>query len=184
MATHLDKLGQRIKTLRQAKGLTLKDMVEYTGLSLGYLSNLERNLNSPTIAALNSICIILGVEISDILKEYPEKKILITADEREPLSYPNQLMSGETIQFSQMNFIIKFLTIEPGVPDEAPFWRHNYNEVCLIISGELEVILEDETYLLHTGDSLAIDANLRHALRNPGNRPCLSQWIHNTSHYE
>ena len=70
----LMKLGEKIKTIRKNKDYTLKQLSEITGLSIGFLSNIERDLNSPSINNLQQICSALGINLMEILDE----EILVT----------------------------------------------------------------------------------------------------------
>ncbi|MCI1903217.1 helix-turn-helix domain-containing protein [Enterococcus hirae] len=178
MKTNLENLGPRIKKMRQARGYTLKDMVEYTGLSLGYLSNLERNTTSPTLAALSSICDFFNIDLTEILTEPAPQKILIKKEERRRNEYPDQLLTAEIIEYPDQEIVLEILTQQAGDHAAAPFWRHNFSEICTVISGEVVVLLEDEEYHLYAGDSLAIGADIRHAMKNPGEGTAVSQWVH------
>ena len=68
-------IGNRIKYLRKKRNLTLQQLTEITGLSTGYLSNLERNLTSPTLINLQQICEALSINITDLLNSLPQDKI-------------------------------------------------------------------------------------------------------------
>lgn len=80
---YLDHIGDRFKELRKEQNLTLKELSEKTGLSIGYLSNLERNISSPTLEYMQRICEILGVSITDLLIPQKQEHIIVRkADKR------------------------------------------------------------------------------------------------------
>lgn len=74
---YLDHIGDRFKELRKEQNLTLKELSEKTGLSIGYLSNLERNISSPTLEYMQRICEILGVSITDLLIPQKQEHIIV-----------------------------------------------------------------------------------------------------------
>ena len=69
-------IGNKIKQLRIQKGLTLEELASRSELTKGFLSQLERNLTSPSIATLNDILEALGTSLSEFFKEAKEEKIV------------------------------------------------------------------------------------------------------------
>ena len=64
----VENIGQRIKEIRKSKSITIQKLSQFTDLSVGYLSNLERNQASPTLNNLQRICVALGISIRDLLR--------------------------------------------------------------------------------------------------------------------
>ena len=64
----VENIGQRIKEIRKSKSITIQKLSQFTDLSVGYLSNLERNQASPTLSNLQRICVALGISIRDLLR--------------------------------------------------------------------------------------------------------------------
>ena len=77
----LSGIGEKISKIRKEKGLTLKDMVEYTGLSAGYLSNLETGKTSPTLENLHMVTSSLGIDLIELLTSEGRKKQVLRAEE-------------------------------------------------------------------------------------------------------
>lgn len=71
------KVGEKLRNLRKKKGLTLKKLSEKAELSIGYLSNLERDACSPTLENIQKICGILDVSLSELLEENIESRTVI-----------------------------------------------------------------------------------------------------------
>ena len=63
----IDRVGNRIKDIRKKKSLTITELAKYTDLSVGYLSNIERNQTSPTLRNLSTICSALNISLRDII---------------------------------------------------------------------------------------------------------------------
>ena len=84
-------IGKRVKQLRVKNGLTLEDLASRTELTKGFLSQLERDLTSPSISTLEDIVEVLGISLADFFKEEINDKIVFTeqdyfVDEKEDMS--------------------------------------------------------------------------------------------------
>ncbi|MGL5779610.1 helix-turn-helix domain-containing protein, partial [Cetobacterium sp.] len=84
------EISEKIKNLRKDRGLSIKELSEKTGLSVGFISNLERNINSPSIANLQLICKVLDISLIDLLKEDKESVTTLKAEDRKLLFTSNK----------------------------------------------------------------------------------------------
>ena len=75
------EIGQRIKQLRIMKGLTQEELADRAELSKGFISQVERDLTSPSIATLMDILQCLGVSVSEFFTEEPEEQIVFTKED-------------------------------------------------------------------------------------------------------
>lgn len=66
----VENIGQRIKEIRKSKSITIQKLSQFTDLSVGYLSNLERNQASPTLNNLQRICVALGISIRESAQSF------------------------------------------------------------------------------------------------------------------
>ena len=178
MQDSMGNIGGRIKKLRTAKGMTLKEMVEYTGLSIGYLSNLERNATSPTLSALANICDALDTNLVDLLSVRVKNNVVLHRDEMRHQDYPQQQMTSDRIEFGDSRLEAQFVTIQPGEPEEIFSWRHSYAEIGTVLKGKMTVTLDGADYHLQPGESIAVEAKRKHSLRNDGEEECVSYWAH------
>ena len=78
-------LGQRIRQLRQNKGMTLNDVADRTQFTAGYISQIERDLIDPSLSALRKIAKALGVPVYIFLEEPDIKSVMIQANKRQKL---------------------------------------------------------------------------------------------------
>ena len=170
-------LGKRIKELREERELTLKGVADITGLSIGFLSQIERNITDPSIASLKKIAEALGVKLKEFFETNPEKKIVIRKEERSKL-----LVSGSKIVYEilapafdrKMEPILK--TVEPQATS-GQVEGHEGEEFALILEGCLEVCVGDDVYELCEGDSIYFSANQPHLYKNPGKDKCVCFWV-------
>lgn len=172
------KLGEKIKTIRKNKDYTLKQLSEITGLSIGFLSNIERDLNSPSINNLQQICSALGINLMEILDEEIATNPITRAAEREEIL---KNIETTTKVESLLNRKASLNGIAITIEEENSFsdmsWGHGYDEIGIVIKGELEIELDKTLYHLYEGDSIFIKQNTPHRYRNPGFSSSVVYWV-------
>ena len=110
----LSGIGERISRIRKERGLTLKDMVAYTGFSAGYLSNLETGKTSPTLENLRMITGVLEVDLIQLLTSEKTRRDVIRADEIKVNRYEEENMEVGIIEFGYDAQMYELIRIEPG----------------------------------------------------------------------
>jgi transcriptional regulator with XRE-family HTH domain len=160
-------VGQRIRTLREQRGLSLRALAELSGLSFNAISLIERGENSPTVASLHLLATALGVAITDFFQDEQERAIVfVRADERMRSSANGIDMESLGIGLRNQEMEPFLLTILPGTSNiERPI-THAGEEFVYCLQGPIEYCVDDERYLLQTGDSLLFRASLPHCFRN------------------
>ena len=173
------EIGQKIKYLRLKRGMTLKVLAQNTNLSVGFLSNVERNINSPTISSLQKICQALGTNVTDFFSIAESKSIVTRKHERESLDIPlSHRSSCEVFPVTNKRLQPLIIHIEPkGFYGEETPQSHSEEELGFILAGNLEITVDDEIYELEEGDCIYIDSYAEHMLRNQGDENCTSLWI-------
>lgn len=172
----IQKIGYSVREHRRKKGMTLQQLSEATGLSIGYLSNLERNANSPTLVNIQKICEALEISFYTLLERNKEENIIIRRDQREKLISEENNMLLEDIDFGLENESFIYMTIEPDSPGDGLSWEHEYGEVGTVIKGRLTLDLENQTFELEEGDTILIKAHTKHCYYNRTNESCVSYW--------
>jgi len=177
-------LGQKIKTLRQRKGLSLPQMAEKTNLSKPLLSQIESEVVAPPVATLLKISKALNVNIGYFfqVEESGKKAVVVRKNERkqifrrihedsskvgyyyESLAYPK---ADKHMEPFQVQFEVK-------KKEDLLFFNHKGEEFVFVLEGQLEFNYEEETYLLEPGDSLYFDSSLPHAFRAVGKKNALA----------
>ena len=152
----VENIGQRIKEIRKSKSITIQKLSQFTDLSVGYLSNLERNQASPTLNNLQRICVALGISIRDLLSPSGEERTLIRQEEQQLYEYDEYKLQIRRLDFGKKRGIYEFSTYDPETKDTPPSWGlHPYAEVGVILEGKMEVNLDGTVYLLGPGDSIS-----------------------------
>lgn len=169
-------IGDKVKSARKAKKLTLKQLAEKTKLSIGYLSNLERGLCSPTLDNLQSVCGAMGVSLINLLSGESEPRIIIRSSEREVLLDTPENIRYESINYGDGRLGGLYITMQPQCTHQTT-WAHDYDEIGLVLSGSMQIRVDDQIFHLEAGDSFYVKANTKHSLGNTSGAPCESYWV-------
>jgi transcriptional regulator with XRE-family HTH domain len=157
-------LGKRVRQLRTARGLTLKQLGAATGLSHGFLSQVERDRARPSMATLGDIAGALGVSAGALLSQTTNGTARHVRRAEASLVDNNGVMvralTGRDALMKVMESAGSFERLErTGHPGE---------EVVYVIEGQVEIEVGDETFLLGAGDVLNFDSSLAHAYQTVG----------------
>lgn len=180
-------VGARVRDLRKAKGMTLQQLAGRTGLSVGYLSQLERERAVPSIRALSTIARSLGVNISWFfpdpeLAADPEASIVVRAARRPALKFESGIRDELLCPTLSGKLEMLLCTFEPGA-SSGELYAHDGEEAGYVSEGQLELRVDDEVYLLNTGDSFHFDCNRPHGYRNPSDQRTVVIWSVTPPHY-
>jgi transcriptional regulator with XRE-family HTH domain len=167
---HELQLGPRIRSLRQARNVTLRELAERAGVTESFLSQVEREVTSPSIASVQRIARALGLTIAELFtEEAPRGRVVRHADRRR-ITYAG-LGAVDEFLTSDMTGRLQLIlsTIEPGGgTGDEPYAHESDEEVVVVLSGSLELWVADEHHLLAEGDSVTYSSRLPHRNRNSG----------------
>lgn len=166
-------IGALVRKHRKEKKLTLKVVAEMASISEGFLSQVENDVNSPSLDTLMRICSALGVDAGDLLTQVSqkEKSVLIRKSEWGDIELSHTGFVTRRFFSPEDRMVIdsSVLVIEPGKSIPARKNIKNGQEVLSVLKGEVELQVSDKLYKMETGDSV-------HFWSDPGN-----QKITNTS---
>ena len=158
-------IGGKIRELRNLKGLTQEELADRAELTKGFISQVERNLTSPSIATLMDILQCLGTTAGDFFNEAPEEQIVFGQHdyfEKEDPEYGN--LVKWIIPNAQKNGMEPILlTLTPG-GSTWPYNPHEGEEFGYIISGSLSIHLGNKVYSAKKGESFYYTADKKHFL--------------------
>ena len=164
------QLGPRIRSLRRARQVTLRELAERAGVTESFLSQVEREVASPSIASVQRIARALDLGIADLFVEEPPLGRVVRRAERRRIAYPGLHAVDEFLTAGRDGRIQVILsTIEPGggTGDEA-YAHESDEEVVIVLEGCLELWVGDEFHELEVGDSVTYSSRQPHRNRNPG----------------
>lgn len=170
-------IGARIKHLRQINGLAQADLAERAGLTKGAISQIERNLTSPSIANLIQILTALNETPSSFFAEDEEEKVLFRKIDALPSDITGYQSFETLLPKSRYRTIVSYRAfVKPGrqaLPEPA---QEGENYV-FILSGRLTLRLGTATYVARKGESLYFRAEKEYAFSNKGKTPVDFLWI-------
>ena len=159
------EIGAKLKELRVLKGLTQEELADRAELSKGFISQVERDLTSPSIATLMDILQCLGTTIGEFFNETPEEQIVFGKGdyfEKEDSEYQNTIKwIIPNAQKNSMEPIL--LTLAPGgstYPDNP----HEGEEFGYLLSGAVSIHLGNKIYKAKKGESIYYTADQKHYL--------------------
>ena len=160
-------MGARVRSLRRERGLTIEQVAAATGLTKGFISQLERDRTSPSLSSIARICDALGVRLSHIFEREPAPAI-VRRDERPQVDtyFPtnNTLLSSRDER--RMQAIESEVAPGAGAGDEL-YSLPGEVEFVYVLEGTLEIRVGEETMTLHEGDALTYELSKPHTWRNP-----------------
>lgn len=170
------QIGEKIKRLRLQHRLTQEELANRCELSKGFISQLERDLTSPSIASLMDILECLGTNLKDFFNENSEEKIVFG-----PQDYPVKEDEKGSVTWlvpsAQKNSMEPILVnIEPGaaLEEDDP---HEGEEFGFVLSGKIVLWLGKVQKKCRKGDSFYFKPTMPHYIENPGKTSAQIIWI-------
>lgn len=155
--------GRRIRALRRQRGLTLEEVSARCGLSVSFLSQVERGISSPSIVSLSSICEVLGISISEVLSDVERSPSTVTKAADQPqIRISNSAVSYRYLSGEFPERMIEILINEFPPDYRHPLAPHAGEEFGYVLEGHLILRIEDEEYPLDPGDSYHFLASKPH----------------------
>lgn len=177
LATSLS-LGQKIRKRRRAIDKTLQQVAAEVGLSIGFLSQIERGASTPSLSSLSNIAEALGTTIADFVPAPRREGVVSREGEREVFSLGDpkrtyELM-GRGFPGAKLNACL--LHRPPGHVSEV---MHNAGEeeFVYILSGSILYEIEGERHVLNKGDSIHFRSDRPHRSAVLGDEPVTEMWI-------
>ncbi len=167
-----------MRALRRERGLTIEQLAAATGLTKGFISQLERDRTSPSLSSIARICDALGIRLSHIFERDPAPALVRKAD-RPPVD----------LYFPTNNFLLssreerRFQAIESEVAPGAGAGDELYSlpgevEFVYVLEGSLELQVGGETHVLEAGDTITYDLPKPHTWRNASDsEPMRVLWV-------
>ena len=174
-------VGAEIRRLRKLRKLTLEALGQATGLSVGYLSQVERNKSSPTVKAMFDISHALGVTINWFFHEgdpgdRDEDRFVVRAGRRRSIRYDTGIVDEllNTSAVKSFEFLMSSFPANSSVQDSP--YSHEGEECGVVLAGRLRIQIDGIEYELREGDSFSFPSTLQHSYLNPGKEEARVIW--------
>ncbi len=169
-------IGEKIKAMRQQLGLTQSELADRAELSKGFISQLERNLASPSIATLTDILECLGTDLKDFFSDGEEEKVVFTADDMFEKAEDDKsiLWLVPNAQKNDMEPILLTLAAGAATDVDNP---HQGEEFGYVLSGSVTLLLGRKKHRIKKGGSFYFRTNVPHRIENTGRKKAEVLWV-------
>ncbi len=170
------ELGAKLKDMRQRINLTQEELADRCELTKGYISQLENDLTSPSIATLCDLLNALGSNLSDFFHEDSEEKIVFS--EAEYIEKQSEsMMLRWVIPNAQKNMMEPVLVELAPQAKTEPDIPHEGEEFGFVLEGKIDVVIAGKHHPAKKGESFYYTADKEHYLENKGKRNAKIIWI-------
>jgi transcriptional regulator with XRE-family HTH domain len=169
-------IGPRVRALREAMGLSLRELADHSGVSAPMLSQVERGDTSPTLATASKIAAGLELTLSQLLRLDEGPHVAITrAGARRRLERGGHLIEELTPPLPGQRADVSLHELAPGAGTggraDPPMHEPGSRETVVVLDGALALVLDGGRHELREGDSVTFDADLPHHFENEGDAP-------------
>lgn len=171
------RIGARLRAGRQAQGMTMDQLAEATGLTKGFISRVERDVTSPSVATLVSLCEVLSIPVGTLFKNPAHEVIGLAAA---PLINMGGTGAAERLLTPRSESRIQLLRSElaVGATGGAELYTVNCDvESIHVLSGAVTLIFEHESKTLVAGDTVSFSGREPHTWRNAADGPAEVLWV-------
>ena len=180
-----EALGTRIRALRKSKALALKTIATKTGFSIGFLSQIERGLSSPTLRALMTLADAMQVNLADIIRgataPVPSAPVITRAAERSSITLWKSgirklALAGGGLA-ADAPFSMTLLEFAGRASSGVELYTHEGEEAGYVLQGRLLLEFSDQRWILNPGDSFHFASDVPHRFENPLRRKVVAVMI-------
>jgi XRE family transcriptional regulator, regulator of sulfur utilization len=170
-------IGARVKALREASGLSLRDLAARSGVSAPMLSQVERGETSPTLTLASRIAAGLELRLSQLLRlDEGGSVTIVRAGARQRGGNARRghrfevMTAGQPGQRAELSRHTLAPGAATGASDDPPMHEAGSRETALVEQGAVVLVCDGQNYALREGDCVTFDADLPHHFENPGDR--------------
>jgi transcriptional regulator with XRE-family HTH domain len=179
----LATVGNKVRSMRKEKGMTLAKLSEITGLSPAIVSQIERGLANPSFTTLAQLAHGLDIPVGKFFigQEETRSPVVRKADRRN-LKGVTKKSVGEAVYellTPDLNGALEaqWIVSPPGHDTSNTPFRHSGEEFGIILSGRKDIFLDGECYTLEEGDSITFSSDTPHWYKNSYEEVCVAIWV-------
>lgn len=172
-------LGMRLRQIRRARNITLRQVADAAEVSESFVSQVERGVAAPSMASLTRIADALGIALSALFVGAEPPGAVVRAGERKRMAHPvgshdDYLLTPANAK--TMQIIYSVVGVGEGFGEEP--YSHAAEEECVVVlTGQLIVGVDGQEHHLNAGDALMFDPKSAHSYRNPGPDDATALWV-------
>jgi transcriptional regulator with XRE-family HTH domain len=172
------RIGARLRAARLAQRMTIEAVADASGLTKGFVSRLERDAASPSVASLVTVCEVLGLRVGDLFD--PPRTAVVRAGEGRQISFgATDAVERLVTPGTQEQLEVIHATIAGGGHGgEELYALHCDTEFAYVLSGSVDVVLDDQVVTLGPGDAMTFPGRTPHTWRNTSaDAVCEVLWV-------
>lgn len=159
-------LGNKLRARRRELGLTLQAVADRAGLTVGFISQIERNLTTPSLSSLVNVSQVLEMHVSDFLSQPKGKRSITRQDERRVYKVGDSAMSYERLSSNFPGNVLRSVIVHEPPGHRGEPISHEGEEMIFILEGKLTADIDGVVTVLETGDSIHFLSDKVHSTWN------------------
>ncbi len=176
------RIGATLRLLRRQKDLSLQSVAATSGLSVGYLSQLERGLSSGTVRDLLRVADTLGTDLASLLgrngaADSSRSPYIVRAAEREKIGFSDGVLKDILTPRVDGVLRVYMVRLDPHGSSGPDTYTHSGEEAGLVLQGRLLLTIDGVDHLLNEGDSFGFPSSTPHRFANPAETPSRVIWV-------
>jgi transcriptional regulator with XRE-family HTH domain len=174
------KIGERIRGLRKAKGLSIAEVAEQSGISESTINGIERHMISPPLGNIVNLAKVFGISVGEFFGESGDSPYcIVRSGDRKTVSRFNSIdsksggYSYQSLGYKKKNRHMEpfLVTINPTESQQTEPNQHIGEEILFVLEGKVEIKLLDQKEILNPGDSIYYDSTMPHVVSCHGKEP-------------
>ncbi|WP_255720344.1 cupin domain-containing protein [Acuticoccus kalidii] len=178
-----EAVGRSVRFYRKRRGLNLEQAAELTGLSVSMISKIERGLTSPSVRSLYALSSAFNIPVGTLFSEQDEDAsaedgLVVRKDARRKLDFGEKRLVKELLTPQPIGTLeLLMIVLAPGGSTGEDVFSHDGEEGGLVLSGRLELWVDETRLLLNPGDSFTFQSQRQHRFRNAAEEETRVLWI-------
>ncbi len=173
-------LGSRLRELRRGQRLTLEELGKRTGLTSSFLSQIERNITSPSVKSLREIAAALNTKVGRLFEEQKSRDfIFIKKNMRKKITNDEFKSCCEVLASGLLDIRMEpsLIILEVGGKTEKQSDSLDGEEFGFVLKGKVEILRGAEKFIMERGDSIYFKGVKAHEVKNISNSEANLLWI-------
>ncbi|QZY51617.1 helix-turn-helix domain-containing protein [Leucobacter tenebrionis] len=172
------RFGNRLRSVRKQRGLTLSVVAERADMTAGALSQIERGRSGVTVETVVRIAGALGVSTGSLFAEEEWTPQPLRKADRAQIAGSEGYVEDILSRRPDVSFEVFEVRYMPGASDaEKPYIHGDSEEFLLILRGRMKLLLDDEEFILEEGDSIELQTSLPHMVTNLYDGESAALWV-------
>ncbi len=173
-----DEIGARLRSIRQAKGISARDLADRAGVTAAYISRLENGKMSPTVASLSRVMQALGESVGALFGQgSDDDEPVVRSDQRRLVRSHGVDDYRITPTWADRLEVLETVVAAGKGSGPSPYSHPGDQECVLVMEGSLTIWLSDVKHVLAAGDAITFACRVPHRWSNPTRKVTRVLWI-------